>query len=72
MPRITTPVDRILRVRCVQSGCKGHYDYTGPKSASFAVVEAEAFGWERHNATGQLRCPDHVGQLWIISAELGV
>lgn len=69
MPRITTPVTRILRVTCTQRGCEAVYDYTGPKSASFAPIEAEAFGWEKHSATGLLRCPAHKGEQWITVAE---
>lgn len=67
MPRITTRIDRILRVVCSQHDCPAVYDYTGPKSASFAIVEAQALGWEQHPATSLLRCADHSNQPWITS-----
>lgn len=69
MGKVTSRVDRILRVHCANSECQSFYDYTGPKSAAFAVVEAEAFGWGQH-ITGQMQCPDHAGGPIVSSAEM--
>lgn len=67
--KVTSPVDRILRVRCANHGCPNVYDYTGPKSANFAVVEAQAFNWAQH-ITGQMQCPEHAGGPLITSVQM--
>ncbi len=57
MTKLAATVNRILRVSCDNRGCPNVYDYTGPKSASFAIVEAEAFGWKRRGTF--FVCPAH-------------
>lgn len=69
MSKVTSPVTRILRVHCANAGCPNVYDYTGPKSANFAVIEAQAFGWGQH-ITGQMQCSTHAGGTLVTSVEM--
>jgi hypothetical protein len=57
MARLVARVDRILRVRCDFRNCSRAYDYTGPKSSSFAITEAQAFGWVQRGTF--FVCPTH-------------
>jgi hypothetical protein len=57
MAHIKATVSCITRVHCDNLRCPVVYDYTGPKSTSFALTEAEAFGWKQRGPF--FVCPEH-------------
>lgn len=57
MNKLRATITRIIRVHCDSRGCTNTYDYSGPKSSSFALTEAEAFDWKQRGVW--FVCPDH-------------
>jgi hypothetical protein len=70
MPKVTSRVDRILRVYCANRGCTARYDYIGHKSESGAAADAIEHGWGQH-ITRQMQCPEHKGRTLVTSVEMG-